>query len=115
MDKPDPIHHVEALEPREMFSNAPLATFMNYVKGTGGSRTFAVLYDGPAPILRGSIGADDVFVTSSNESYFTAVPVGIARAKAGSPTLVRYRVDGLKGTGTFTIHVRAGAVADTTG
>src|SRR4051812_6171069 len=106
---------VETLEPRELFSatgGPPFATFMQYVKAEGDSRTFAVLYQGPADIDRATISGNDIIVTGSNEFQAFAKPVGIAHSKPGQPTLVRYRVEGIPGQGLYTINVRPYAVAD---
>jgi len=97
-----PILSIEALEPRQLLTAGPSATFMQYVKGAGTSRTFAVLYDSAQPIERASLNNYQVYIIGPGDFDAPATFVGAARHDPGTGWVVLYRIDGIMG-GTYTI------------
>jgi hypothetical protein len=104
---------VEALESRQLMSG-PTATFQQYVTGTADSRTFAIVYQGPASIDRASLGGDDVLVFGPTATPAPVTFLGSAPYKPGTGIVARYRVDGIT-RGEYKIIYGEGAVADTVG
>lgn len=97
-----PILSIEALEPRQLLTAGPSATFMQYVKGAGTSRTFAVLYDSEQPIDRASLNDYQVYIIGPGDFDAPATFVGAARHDPGTGWVVLYRIDGIMG-GSYTI------------
>jgi hypothetical protein len=87
--------------------------FEQYVRGSGASRTFAVIYDGVDAILRTSLGDDDVRVFGDNDFSAPATFLGMAKTRHGNGLIGRYRVDGLLG-GLYEIEMGEGAIKDVT-
>jgi hypothetical protein len=93
---------VEPLEPRRLLSAGPTATFMQYVKGTGNSRTFAVLYDSAQPIDRATLDNFQIYVIGTNDFNAPATFLGASRHDPGTGWVAQYRIDGIMG-GAYTI------------
>ena len=109
--RPSP-YTLEALESRRLLAaGSPTATFLQYLKGTGETRSFAILYAGPAPIDRATLGDGDVRVTGPNEFAADATFLGAAKYRPGTGTLARYRVSGITG-GAYELEVGGEEVAD---
>jgi hypothetical protein len=107
---------LERLEERRLCSAAspPTVAFSQYLKGSGTSRTFGVVYDGVDPIKRNTLDNNDIWVFGGNDFGARAVFVGSAKTKHGNTLLARYRIDGLAG-GTYSIEMGEGQVTDTLG
>jgi len=105
---------IEGLERRLFLTAGPTATFLQYIKGTGSSRTFAILYDGPATIGRATLDDGDVRVFSDQDQNLPATFLGATRHKPGTGLIAQYRVDGLA-SGTFSIEVQPQQISDTNG
>jgi hypothetical protein len=116
MKASNPVMGCELLEERRLFNAAtpPKVVFEQYVKGSGGSRTFAVVYDGVDPIDKRTLDSNDIRVSGGNDFGARAVFVASAKTKRGNGLIARYRVDGILG-GSYSIEMGEGEVTDTYG
>lgn len=93
---------IEALESRCFLSAGVTPTFMQFVKGAGNSRTFAVLYDGADSIDRATLPDYQIYVRGPGEFSEQATFLGAFRHDPGTGWVAEYEIDGIMG-GTYVI------------
>jgi hypothetical protein len=121
----------EMLEPRQFMSvghhhhaaprtpaPSPTATFLQYITGSGASRTFSILYDSSTTsaggIDRATVVGSDVRVFGPDGFAESATFTGATRYKPGNGMTARYRINGIKG-GLYKIALLSNAVGDAFG